>query len=196
MLFEKNLKKLKKFSKSGERGDLIFTISVVLYWHNTKQRSNHMTDWKAIKAEYIRGGTSYRKLCAKYGVSFSNLTRRAGKEKWTDLRQQSEDKSTTKLIEKVSDESLDKGTKIIDVANKLLDRLSQAIDTMDVIDTQSLKQITSALKDLKDIKGYKSAMDLKEQEARIAKLEKEAQNERQDNEIKVTIECDLDEYSK
>lgn len=155
-----------------------------------------MTDWKAIKAEYIRGGTSYRKLCAKYGVSFSNLTRRAGKEKWTDLRQQSEDRSTTKIIEKVSDESSDKGTKIIDVANKLLDRLSQAIDIMDVIDTQSLKQITSALKDLKDIKGYKSAIDLKEQEARIAKLEKEAKNEQHDNEIKVTIECGLDEYSK
>jgi hypothetical protein len=31
------------------------------------------------------------------------------------------------------------------------------------------------LKDLKDIKGYKSAIDLKEQEARIAKLEKEVQ---------------------
>ena len=156
-----------------------------------------MTDWKAIKAEYIRGGTSYRKLCAKYGVSFSNLTRRAGKEKWTDLRQQSEDKSTTKLIEKVSNESSGKGTKIIDVANKLLDRLSQTIDMMDVIDTQSLKHITSALKDLKDIKGYKSAIDLKEQEARIAKLEKEAMAEdNQDNEIKVTIECGLDEYSK
>ena len=156
-----------------------------------------MTDWKAIKAEYIRGGTSYRKLCAKYGVSFSNLTRRAGKEKWTDLRQQSEDKSTTKLIEKVSNESSGKGTKIIDVANKLLDRLSQTIDAMDVIDTQSLKHITSALKDLKDIKGYKSAIDLKEQEARIAKLEKEAMAEsNQDNEIIVTIEGGLEDYSK
>ena len=156
-----------------------------------------MTDWKAIKAEYIRGGTSYRKLCAKYGVSFSNLTRRAGKEKWTELRQQSEDKSTTKLIEKVSNESSDKGTKIIDVANKLLDRLSQTIDMMDVIDTQSLKHITSALKDLKDIKGYKSTIDLKEQEARIAKLQKEAMpDENQDKEIKVTIECGLDVYSK
>lgn len=156
-----------------------------------------MTDWKAIKAEYIRGGTSYRKLCAKYGVSFSSLRGIAGKEKWTELREQTQHKSDIKLVEKVSNESSDKGTKIIDVANKLLDRISQTIDTMVVIDTQSLKHITSALKDLKDIKGYKSAIDLKEQEARIAKLEKEALAEsNQDNEIKVTIECGLDEYSK
>ena len=157
---------------------------------------NNSVDWKAIKAEYIAGGIGYKKLADKYGVSFSSLRGIAGKEKWTDLRQQCEDKSTTKTIEKVSDESSDKGTKIIDVANKLLDRLSLTIDMMDVIDIQSLKHITSALKDLKDIKGYKSAMDLKEQEARIAKLEKEAQAEKQDNEIRVTIECDLDEYSK
>ena len=156
-----------------------------------------MPDWKAIKAEYIRGGTSYRKLCDKYGVSFSNLTRRAGKEKWTELRQQSEDKSNTKLVEKVSDETSGKNTKIIDVADKLLDKLNQVLDSMGELNTRSLKDITSALKDLKDIKGFKSAIDLKEQEARIAKLEKEAQAEKkEDNEIKVTIESDLDEYSK
>ena len=44
-----------------------------------------MTDWKSIKAEYIRGGTSYRKLCSKYGVSFSSLRAIAGKEKWKKI---------------------------------------------------------------------------------------------------------------
>ena len=42
------------------------------------------------------------------------------------------------------------------------------------LDTQSMKHLTSALKDLKEIKGYKSPIDLKEQEARIRKLELEA----------------------
>ena len=54
-----------------------------------------MPDWKKIKAEYIRGGTSYRKLADKYrqdGVSFSSIRRRAEKEKWTDLRTQAEQK--------------------------------------------------------------------------------------------------------
>ena len=156
-----------------------------------------MPDWKAIKAEYIRGGTSYRKLCSKYGVSFSSLRGIAGKEKWTELREQAQHKSNTKLVEKVSDETSGKNTKIIDVADKLLDKLNQVIDTTDVLTAKTLKDITSALKDLKDIKGVKSAIDLKEQEARIAKLEKEAQaNTNQDNEIIVTIEGGLNDYSK
>lgn len=156
-----------------------------------------MPDWKAIKAEYIRGGTSYRKLCDKYGVSFSSLRGIAGKEKWTELREQAQHRADTKLVEKVSNEATGKNTKIIDVADKLLDKLNQVLDSMGELNTRSLKDITSALKDLKDIKGFKSAIDLKEQEARIAKLEKEAQAEKkEDNEIKVTIEGDLDEYSK
>lgn len=156
-----------------------------------------MPDWKAIKAEYIRGGTSYRKLAEKHGVSFNTLKTVAIREKWTDLRQQTSNTATTKLVDRIGGQQASQSAKIIDVADKLLDKLNQAIDRIGELNTRSLKDITSALKDLKDIKGYKSAIDLKEQEARIAKLEKEAQAEsKQDNEIKVTIDSDLDEYSK
>lgn len=156
-----------------------------------------MTDWKAIKAEYIRGGTSYRKIAEKYGVSFNTLKTVAIREKWTDLRQQANNTATTKLVDKIGGQQASRSAKIIDVADKLLDKISETIDLMDVVTSQSLKNFTSALKDLKDIKGIKSDIDLKEQEARIAKLIKEAQaEEKQDNEIKVTIECGLDEYSK
>ena len=156
-----------------------------------------MTDWNAIKAEYIRGGTSYRKIAEKYGVSFNTLKTVAIREKWTDLRQQTSNTATTKLVDKIGGQQASRSAKILDVADKLLDKISETIDLMDVVTSQSLKNFTSALKDLKDIKGIKSDIDLKEQEARIAKLIKEAQaEEKQDNEIKVTIECGLDEYSK
>jgi hypothetical protein len=46
---------------------------------------------------------------------------------------------------------------------------------MDVYNTQNIKNLTSALKDLKEIKGFKSEADMREQEARIKKLVKEAQ---------------------
>ena len=156
-----------------------------------------MADWNAIKAEYIRGGTSYRKIAEKYGVSFNTLKTIAIREKWTDLRQQTSNTATTKLVDKIGGQQASRSAKILDVADKLLDKISETIDLMDVVTSQSLKNFTSALKDLKDIKGIKSDIDLKEQEARIAKLTKEAQaEEKQDNEIKVTIECGLDEYSK
>ena len=152
-------------------------------------------DWKQIKAEYIAGGTSYRKLAEKYGVSFSTLRKVAAKEQWTELRNKRRTKADTKIIDSLSDKEARKANKIIDVADKLLDKISEMMDTV-VTDTQSIKHLTSALKDLKEIKGIKSAADMKEQEARIAKLQKEAEAEQNDNEVKVTIECDLEKYSK
>lgn len=153
-------------------------------------------DWKQIKSEYIAGGTSYRKLAEKYGVSFSTLKEIARKEKWTDLREKAQHKADTKFADMIGEKQAVRSAKIIDVADKLLDKISDTIDALDVIDSQSLKHFTSALKDLKDIKGIKSDIDLKEQEARIAKLQREAQAEETDAEIKVTIEGDLEIYSK
>ena len=60
-----------------------------------------------------------------------------------------------------------------------------------------MKHLTSALKDLKEIKGFKSDADMREQEARIRNLEKQAEAEdKEDNEIKVIIEGGLGNYSK
>lgn len=130
--------------------------------------------WSKIKAEYIAGGTSYRKLAKKYGVSPTTLTKVAGREGWVEERHRAEIKKTSKIVDAVSAKEARKAVDIVDVADKLLDKISELAETM-VIDTSSLKQLTSALKDLKDIKGYKSAKDLEEQEARIARLQRDAE---------------------
>lgn len=147
-------------------------------------------DWKTIKAEYIAGGTSYRKLAEKYGVGYQAICRKSQVEGWISLREQHENKTVTKTLEKVSEKQADIGSKILDVADKLLDKLSATIEMVDVIESQSLKHYTSALKDLKDIKGFKSDADMREQEARIKKLIKdaEANNDTSDKEISVVIE--------
>ena len=153
-------------------------------------------DWKKIKAEYIAGGTSYRKLADKYGVSRSKLQAKATSEKWTDLRSQAQAKTESKIVDSISDKEAKKATDIVDVADKLLSKISEFMDYAP-LDTQSIKHLTSALKDLKDIKGYKSAADMREQEARIAKLQKDASEE--DNtltEIKVTFGSDDEESDK
>jgi 2-succinyl-5-enolpyruvyl-6-hydroxy-3-cyclohexene-1-carboxylate synthase len=152
-------------------------------------------DWKKAKAEYIRGETSYRKLAEKYGVSFSAVRHRAEKEKWTDLRTQAEQKLSTKIVEKVASQE----AKRVDAFQHLADRLLQHItDNIDLLasNATSVKDITVAIKNLREIKGVKSEIDLKEQEARIAKLMKEAMaDEKRDNEIKVIMEGDLEKYS-
>jgi transposase-like protein len=153
-------------------------------------------DWLKIKAEYISGNISYRKLAEKHGVSFNTLKRRAVEEEWYKLRQQKEEKTTTKIINSASDKDAKKANKIIDVADKLLDKISAMVDKAGEYNTQNIKNLTSALKDLKEIKGYKSDVDLREQEARIANLERQAQAVEESKDITVTIVGDLNEYSK
>ena len=147
-------------------------------------------DWNKIKAEYIAGGTSYRKLAEKYGVSFNTLKTHAVEEQWHKLRQQKDEKATTKMIETISDKDAQNAVNINNVADKLLEKIYEMLD-MDVYNTQNIKNLTSALKDLKEIKGFKSEADMREQEARIKKLQKEAQED--DNtltEIKVSFGSD------
>lgn len=152
--------------------------------------------WKKIKAEYIAGGTSYRKLAEKYNVSFSTLRKVAAKEKWTDLRNKASTKADTKLVDTVSDLEADRATSIIYVADKLLDKISSMIDT--VKNTQDIKHISSALKDIKDIKGFKTDADRREQEARIAKLQKEAEkvDDSDVTEIEVTFNAGEEEWNE
>ena len=137
-------------------------------------------DWKRIRAEYIAGGTSYRKLADAHGVSFNTLKNRAEKEQWYKLKQQKDHKTTTKTIEQLSDNDAKKAVDIIEVADKLLDKISEYVETIpfdSLSSTQAMKHLSSALKDLKDIKGIKSEADMREQEARIDKLRKEAERE-------------------
>ena len=103
-------------------------------------------------------------------------------------------KAEEKIIEAVVSKEVEKATNIADVADKLLDKITEVLGG--VTTTQDIRHLTSALKDIREIKGVKSEADMREQEARIAKLQREAQEEQKDNEITVTIEGDLELYSK
>lgn len=152
-------------------------------------------DWKKIKAEYIAGGTSYRKLCEKYDVKFSVLRNVAEKENWVELKAQAQHKINTKMVDVVSTKEVEKAVNIIDVADKLLEKIGTLADM--VGDADSIKKLTSAIKDLKDIKGIKSDADMREQEARIAKLQKEAEGEEnKDTTVIVQFEEDITKWSK
>lgn len=152
-------------------------------------------DWNAIKAEYIAGGTSYRKLAEKYGVSFTTLTRTAQRENWVGLRQQTEDKVTTNIVNNVTKTKTKNAINLESVADKLLQKIEAMLDV--VQDTQSIKHISSALKDIKEVKGIKSKADMKEQNARIAKLQAEVN--RDDNsvkEIEVTFSAGKEDWNE
>ena len=151
-------------------------------------------NWQKIKAEYIAGGTSYRKLAEKYNVPFGTLRRVAEREGWTQKRAQVAHKADTKMIESISDGVAEKAVDIIDVADRLLSKITDVIEC--VTTTQDIRHLTSALKDLKDIKGIKSEADIREQEARIAKLQKESEKDADTvDEIEVIFNAGPEEWN-
>lgn len=153
-------------------------------------------DWKAIKTEYITTDTSYRKLAKKHGVSFNTLQQRATKEEWVKLRCQTQDRVLSKSIAAFENKQAGRATKIIDMANKLLAKMNESIDSLDPTDRQGFRQLTAALKDIKDIQMVKSEADIREQEARIANLQKQAEIDTGDTSVVVQLEGDIDKWSK
>lgn len=155
-----------------------------------------MADWKRIKAEYLAGGTSYRKLAEKYNVPRSNLERRAKDEKWAELRRQAEDKAEAKIINAISDKKATIDDKYFSLVDKLLDRAEDIMEMTPVWNVASLKEMATAMKYLKECKGLKSEADMREQEARIEKLRKECEKDNGNDLPTLKIEGLPEEFKK
>ena len=148
-----------------------------------------MADWSKIKTEYITTDTSYRKLAEKHGVGESTLFARASKERWVEQKEQHQSKTVAKTLEAISKKEASRASRLETVADKVLDMVEAYIDASDPteIDTQSLKHISGVLRDIKEVK--RNGKDLEEQDARIAKLRKEAEKEdTQSRDVTITIE--------
>lgn len=157
-----------------------------------------MADWQAIKTEYITTDTSYRKLAQTHGVRYATLQARAKAEKWTEARDQHRTRTESKSLTKISNKQADRAAKLIGVSDLLLNKVKSLLEADEelLVDTSIMKDVSIILKNLKDIQMIRSDADLREQEARIDKLRKEAMVEKESNEVKVTIQGELEEYSE
>ena len=63
-----------------------------------------------------------------------------------------------------------------------------------LIDRGGLKQLTGVLKDIKDVLMLRSEADTREQEARIAKLQRDLQKEELQSRVIVTMEGGCEEF--
>lgn len=155
-------------------------------------------DWAKIKREYITTNTSYRKLAAKHGVGYTVIGERARLEGWVEQREQFRNRTLTKTVEAICDKRVDRAANLISVADILLEKVKNIVqgNACVGIDTQGLKHLSGVLKDIKDIQMIKSDADMREQEARIANLQKQAERADNTNAITITLEGDLKEYAK
>lgn len=154
-------------------------------------------DWKRIKAEYIAGGTSYRKLAEKYNVSFSTLRKVAAKEHWSELRNNVGAKRDTELVETLGVKTAKIDDKYYRLVDMLFDKAEEVIVNTPVWQPTSLKEMATTMKYLKECKGVKSDADMREQEARIAKLRKEAEREDDTtNEVEVVFNAGSEAWNE
>ena len=133
-----------------------------------------MTDWKAIRLEYVTGDLSMRDLAAKYGVNENTLLNHAKREGWRKDRDTHRHKVNTSVTqrlvnaqakERVSNlermKDLMGGT--LDIAERVMADIDKKIVGNKVatapVSARDLKSLTSALKDIADILGYAGAND-------------------------------------
>ena len=158
-----------------------------------------MADWNKIKTEYITTDTSYRKLAQKYGLDQATVAQRGKKEDWVGIRKQKAIETQAKIIDAVEDRKVDRATRLQSVADKLLDKVEALVETGDLLcmNSQAMRHISGVLKDIKEIQNIKSDADMREQEARIANLRKQAEGEDNNKEpIRVIIDDGADKYSR
>lgn len=87
--------------------------------------SKERVNWNAIRAEYIGGGISQRKLAEKHGISVDILLKRANREHWKDDREQASNRAAIKAQQKAADKAADNATIAADLKKSLLLRLQR-----------------------------------------------------------------------
>ena len=134
-----------------------------------------MADWNKIRAEYIRGDTSYQKLAEKYKVPYSTIRKRSRVEKWVELRAEKCSKSGAKIADELSDREANAAGLIYSATEALLAKIAQQIVDAQALSPTDAANYTNAIERCKRIVGIKDKPDADEQQARIDKLRKEAQ---------------------
>lgn len=160
-----------------------------------------LVDWDSIKTEYITTKTSYRKLATKYNIPLRTLTHRGKTENWVAMREQHCAKVMTKTLKEAEDKAVNYKSTLYELAYKVAQELVQFTTDYSMQQLVALgikpRDITGAIKDIGDVLHVKSEADLREQEARIANLQRQAAaSEDINKEITVIFEGDLKEYSK
>lgn len=156
-----------------------------------------MTDWEAIKAEYITTATSYRKLAKKYGITYDEIGKQSRREGWVQLKKQHNADVLSKILADDAQAKADAAVKLNGAALELLAKVQAFLGGMDaeaISDTQVFRHISGTLRDLKDVLMVRSEADMREQEARIKALQKQSEDPGAGG-ITVTLEGGLDDYA-
>ena len=132
-------------------------------------------NWTKIRYEYVTTGISYRELALKHSVSFTTLSKGAKREGWTARRKNNDDKLTAKVLEAYNAKEVERRRSLMETADILLENVNRILLMNEDLEPKDVRTLSAALKDLKDVKNTEA--DIREQEAKIKNLEKQANEE-------------------
>ena len=154
-------------------------------------------DWAKIEAEYITNeDTSYRKLAEKYGLNQATVAQKAKADDWVSKRKQHASATQAEILDRDRDIKVDRATKLSNAADQLLNKIVKGIESAAIVTPTAAKNYSDALKNIKEIHMIRSEEDIEEQKARIAKLQKDSQDEDKNKTITITLEGDLSRYAQ
>lgn len=124
------------------------------------QRKEPLTtaQWRKIRIEYLKGKTTYKKLAEKYGVSASNIRKRASNEGWRKKRNNLDTKVEQKVLERVCDARAREFELIAQVNDRMdtvLDHLVQFVDQQPpqkYDDLRGVESLTKAIAQVVQVK--------------------------------------------
>lgn len=99
------------------------------------------------------------------------------------------DVEKTKVIEYNNEERPDKPTK------ETIHEEEKVIEIHTIIDRKGVQELSAAIKNLKEVQMLKSDLDIAEQEARINKLRKDAEDEQTDTSVEVVMSEEAEDYA-
>ena len=160
-------------------------------------------NWEQIKTEYITGDISQRKLAEKYGVPYSTLRDRAGKDTWFQQRKKSRQKVVSKSVQKVEEKQVRLATKELTLLDKIEQHLDRALSDVDQFNRHIVQEGTGKGETITEERIYKKAdiRALKEAAQVLAMVEKMKQ-EREDRanntgaKVEVRFSDDSSEWSE
>ena len=167
-------------------------------------------NWEQIRQDYLTGQESQAALARRYGISPAALSKRIRQEGWQrekspgwEGRMQRVDALADRMLTALERavEELDTVTQSVREKTKTDDGREIVTDFQrllpeepGLIDRGGLKQLTGVLKDIKDVLMLRSEADTREQEARIAKLQRDLQKEELQSRVIVTMEGGCEEF--
>lgn len=130
--------------------------------------------WRKLKAEYIAGGISQRKLAEKYGIPFGTLQKQARLKKWGDARRKAEAKAVEEVTQKTAETVADNAVLLERIKTKLLQKLDSMVDAYPETQAAEVKyrtKSTETIYRMKDIAAIYAALEDKTAAGKNADME-------------------------